>query len=215
MRSSKESKSEYGEIARLAYVNAMDLYDEARFLLKEKKSPRAFALAVASCEELVKSYLCDTVWKESLDPRTLLVERKGKKWPILTDHLNKHGLFALFLFLGEVRKGGRKSLEETIKSLKTTLALDFRSVNGGAEMETFVRAMEGRREDSLYVDVKPVKGRIRTPKEEITPEICRGLMKRIEEFTPLLEANLQLSRDEYQEEIRKSRSLTGRKRADD
>lgn len=52
--SRKEANSEYKEIARFAYANALDLYNEAKFLLKERKSPRAFALAVASIEELIK-----------------------------------------------------------------------------------------------------------------------------------------------------------------
>ncbi len=181
----------------------MDLRDEAH-LLFEQESPRAFTLAVASIEELMKSFLCDTVWKQNLDPSTLRAELKGKEWPILTSHASKHRLFALFLLLSEARKGGRKALEETIETLKTTLTTDALTLKGKAEIETLVKALEGRRQDSLYVDVKKKDGRIKTPHTEITPAMCDDLLKRIDQFLPTLETNLKLSRNEYQKELRKN-----------
>lgn len=203
----KEINAEYREIARRAYSNALDLHDEARLLLKEEKSPRAFTLAVASCEELVKSFLADIVWKEGLDPQTLYAERDdGRKRFILTDHTSKHGLFALFLFLAEVRRGGPAALEAVSEELMLTFKLDFGSVKGGASIEKMMRELERMRQDSVYVGVKLVNGRIKNPKQEITLDACEDLLKRIEEFIPRLEANLPVGRDQYQGWARKLRS---------
>jgi AbiV family abortive infection protein len=90
MKKIQDSRLEYNSIARLAYENAIELLDEARLLLREKNSPRAFTLAVASIEELMKSFLADLIWKGSAKPEDLRAELKGKNWPILTSHGSKH-----------------------------------------------------------------------------------------------------------------------------
>jgi AbiV family abortive infection protein len=188
---------EYREIARLAYSNALDLQDEAK-LLFEAKSPRAFTLAVASCEELVKCILAFFIWNEDIDPEKVWAERGGKRRPMLTDHTSKHGMFALFLFIEELRQErGSEAGAQVLKDAVEKGELNFDSIQGGARLEKFMRETESRRQASVYVGVKSIKGRVQTPKTEITPEICQDLLKRIEQFIPVLEAILPLDKATY------------------
>lgn len=177
--SKNKTNSEYGKVARLAYENGIDLYDEARLLLKQN-SPRAFALAVASIEELEKAFLCDTVWKQDLDADVLVAELGRKKWPMLTSHGSKQRLFGVSLLMSEARKGGRKALEETAATLERTLTTASLTLKEKAGIEELIFRMESRRQDSLYVGVKPEGGRIKTPKTVISTQMSKDLLEKIE-----------------------------------
>lgn len=209
--SRKEANSEYKEIARLAYANALDLYDEAKFLLQERKSPRAFALAVASIEELIKSVVYDSGWKQDIDPDLLLAESRGKKKSILLDHATKHQLYGLFLLYGEARKEGRKKAEEVFETLKTTGTTASLTLERKAEIDALITTLEGRRLDSLYVGVELEEGRVKTPKGEITLVMCQDLVTRIEQFIPFVESHLKLGREAFPKQPRKSHDLGERR----
>jgi AbiV family abortive infection protein len=204
IRRARRNVSDYQVIARLAYENGVDLYEEAGVLLK-RGSPRAFTLAVASIEELMKSFLCDTVFKQDLDPDTLVAELDGKRWRILKSHKSKHILFALFLMLNQAKKEGQ-DVEETRRLLETTLTTDSLRFKGKAEIERLILSMETRRQDSLYVDTKSEGGKVKTPKNQVTTEMSQDLISKIEEFLPTLETNLKVSRGGYMRELSKMRA---------
>jgi AbiV family abortive infection protein len=208
----KETKThpEYQTISRLAYDNGTELLEEARLLLREKESPRAFALAVASIEELTKAYLADSVWKQDLDPDALVAEFKGRKWKILTHHGSKQHLFALFLIMDAARQEGSEKMANVDKTLRETLMTDAIDVKGKNEIVELITSMEGKRQDSLYVGTKVEAGRIRTPKKEISRQMSEDLIGRIERFLPILETNLKLSKPKYQQELAKIHAETKR-----
>jgi AbiV family abortive infection protein len=197
----KRSWPEFQRISRLAYSNGVDLLDEARLLLKEKQSPRAFALAVASVEELMKSYLADTVWKQDVDPNTLVAVLNGRRVKIPTSHGAKHHLFALFLIMQSAQQEGSEKMESVRKALTETLDLDAVDVKGKQEIKELVASMERLRQDSLYVDTKEVRGIIKTPKQVISKGMCKDLFAKIEAFLPTVETNLKLSKEKYQSEL--------------
>lgn len=211
MKKTQEPNSEYQQIARLAYDNATELFDEARLLLREKDSPRAFTLAVASVEELMKSYLADLVWKGGAKPEDLQAELRGRKWPILTHHGSKHRLFALFLIMQAAKKEGTEKVESVDRMLRETLTTDSVNVKGMKEIVELITSMEGKRQDSLYVGTKVVEGRIKTPRQEISHKVCEDLFNRIEGFLPIVETNLKTSRERYQvETLKLARERTNR-----
>ncbi len=196
-----EPRPEYQKIARLAYINATELLDEAQLLSKEKKSPRAFALAVAAIEELMKSYLADTVWKQDLDPDTLVVELNGRKLKILRSHGSKQHLFALFLIMQAARQEGRVKIASVARTLRETLNTASVEVKGKREIVESIASMERNRQDSLYVQTREERGIIKTPREVISQAMCEDLFAKIEAFLPIVETNLKLSKARYQSEM--------------
>lgn len=51
-------KEEFENLAQAAYQNAQELADEATFLMKSGKYPRACSLTVLAAEEFAKAFLC-------------------------------------------------------------------------------------------------------------------------------------------------------------
>ncbi len=195
--------SDYRMIARQAYDNATDLREDARLLLNARNSPRAFSLGVACVEELMKAFIADLVSKGSAKPEDLKAELKGRVWPILTSHGSKHHLFALFLLLQAAKREGPGKVASVDKTLRETLTTDSIDVKGKAEIIKLVTTMEEKRQDSLYVGTKMVKGLIKTPKSEITREMCVDLLAKIDDFLPTVETNLKTSSEKYRDEAGK------------
>jgi AbiV family abortive infection protein len=81
IQNAKEMKEIYKMAAMAAYTNCLELLDEAKILYRHSKFPRAYALAILSAEEFVKSYLCKYS-SAGLDPNNE-VEK------ILKDHKKK------------------------------------------------------------------------------------------------------------------------------
>lgn len=194
--------SDYRLIAREAYDNATDLRADARFLL-EKNSPRAFAVSVACVEELMKAYMADLVSKGGAQPKDLKAEFDGRKWPMLTHHGSKQRLFALFLLMQAAKKEGPEKMASVDKTLRETLSTDAVDVKGKNEILELINRMEERRQASLYVDIKVNRGKLQTPKKSITRVMSEDLLKKIDEFLPIVETNLKISAERYRAEVAK------------
>ena len=145
-----DSDTDYREVARLAYSNGEELLNEAQLLLS-KDSPRAFTLAVASIEELIKAQLADMISKGSAEPSDLIAEMDGRTWPMLTHHKSKQRLLTLFLLLRAAKKEGGEAKElEVDKVLRDTLNTASVKVRGKEHIEELITNMESRRQYSLY-----------------------------------------------------------------
>jgi len=198
-----DSNAEYRMISRLAYDNGVDLYEEAK-LLHQKGSPRAFTLAVASIEELEKSQLCDLVSKGMVKPEELvIVDKSGRKRPILTHHKGKQILFTLFLLTQAANKEGRAKVAEVYDTLMRTGTTDAVNVKGKKQIIEHIVSMESRRQDSLYVGTEGVGKQVKSPKRVISPKMAEYLLQRIGEYLTKLETNLMMSAQQYQAENKK------------
>lgn len=198
-----DSETDYGEIARQAYSNGEELYREAG-LLYAKHSPRAFTLAVASIEELIKAELADMVSKGSAKPSDLVAEVDGQWRPILTRHESKQRLLTLFLLLRAAKKEGGEAKElEVDRILKETYDTGSVQVQGQEQIIELISKMETRRKDSVYVGVKGRKGEIKTPQNQISEKMCAELLDIIGDLLKSVEANLMVSKERYAAEARK------------
>ncbi|QQG49419.1 MAG: AbiV family abortive infection protein [archaeon] len=194
----KDAETDYWEIAKEAYLNAAELRDEA-WLLMKRGSPRAFTLAVASIEELMKAQLADMVSKGSAKPEELIAQVDGKKpWPIMTSHKSKQNLFALFLFLKAAQaEGGEAKALEVDKILRDTYNTDKVNLKGKGHIIDLITNMEVRRQDSVYVGTKGSKASLKKPKREISEPMKEELLMILEEFLLSVEKNLMVSKERY------------------
>jgi hypothetical protein len=81
--------------------------------------------------------------------------------------------------------------------------IDSVDVEGKKEIVELITSLEDKRQDSLYVGTMLVGGRIKTPRKEISRQMCEDLFRRIEEFLPTIETNLMTTPKRYKNEAAK------------
>ncbi|MDG6990418.1 MAG: AbiV family abortive infection protein [Nitrososphaerota archaeon] len=191
-----DPNADYATIAWLAYQNSLDLHAEAKLLL-ERRSPRAFTLAVASVEESMKAMLADAITKGEARPEELLVGDDRGRWGFLTHHGGKQTLFALHLLAQAARKRGQESLFQLVETLRTSGDLESVELDEKNAIMEQVTSMERNRQDSVYVGVTGRGDAVKSPKKVITTEMCETLIGQLADFFPILKANLKLTGEEY------------------
>ncbi len=96
-------------------------------------------------------------------------------------------------------------MEETAERLERTMITNSLTLKGNAEIDKLILAMESLRKDSLYVGVKSEGGEIGTPKTKISTQMSKDVLLKVEQFIPILETHLKLSRSDYQKVLSKIR----------
>jgi len=182
-----DPNADYPTISRLAIANGIDLYNEARLLLQQD-SPRAFALAVASAEELMKGVLAGfaSVNRDMVGEFVFERERDGRKFPILTRHEGKHAFFGLFLLVqAAIREGGYARANEVLKAAAEVGDIEAVEVENKADIIRQIKSMETDRQDSLYVGVKGKGDNVKTPKKAISRAMTENLLGQIHTYIDL------------------------------
>ena len=199
-----DPNADYHAIAIQSYLNATDLYNEARALLK-MDSPRGYTLAEVSLEELIKAQLADMVAKGGARPEDLVAEVSEGEWrPILTRHASKQRLLTLFLLLRTAKaEGGTAKAEEVGKVLQETLTTDAVKLAGKQHIIDLILGMESNRKDSLYVGVSGTAETVKTPRRQVKKGMTEELLEIVEDLLRSVENNLMVSNERYATEAQK------------